>query len=126
MPVEVPGGGGIGGAAADRKGEVWILQSYIDLGQQSPQHAGQVSDLRRRNIAEAGHVPKWKDVSGEGRRRGEDLHHHEILAGLDDACLLLDLPVHHVAKHAFSVMVIMPQSLVQAMPELAGTHQRWG
>ncbi len=42
---------------------------------------------------------------------------------MDDARLLVDFPFYHMAEHAFSVVIVVAQRLVQPMPNLAGNHR---
>jgi hypothetical protein len=122
VPVKMARPHVVRGAAAHREVEVGIVETYVELGQEGSQNSRQVGDLGGSNFSEGRHVAQGKYVSGEWRRRGEDLHRGEKFALQNDAGLILKFALHHVAEHAFATIVIVAQSFVEAMTDLAGNH----
>src|SRR5882762_3742830 len=82
-----------------------------------------IRDFCSRNVSKVGHMAKRKDVSGKGSSRGEYFHGNEVSALFHNSCLLCYFPLHHVAKHAVAVIVVMPQCLMQSVPYLTRNHR---
>ena len=63
-------------------------------------------------------------MSSERCGGSENLHGYEVLALEHDARLVFDFALHHMAEHAFSRIIEMAQSFVQAMTHLAWDYWR--
>src|ERR1700751_3927617 len=65
IPVEVLHTNAFGRGCAYGQVEIRILQSEIQLREQSAQEASEIGDLLSTDVAEAGHVPSGIDVRAE-------------------------------------------------------------
>src|SRR5581483_2072704 len=122
IPVEITNADTFGGSSTNGEIEIRILEAYVQFRQDRAQNSPQFGNLNTADVSEAGHVPPGINMGAEGRRRREQFHGYEVLAGHHDPFLVLQFFINNLVKDAAAEIVVMTQSFLKPLSYLIGDH----